>query len=83
MDQWQPRRPAETIQGAASTGGWWATMMAMSAAKPKIQAKPKAATSEPKKPGLKYGFPGTEEERAEKRRKFADEHKETLRRLGK
>jgi hypothetical protein len=29
------------------------------------------------------GFPGTNEERAAQRRRFAEKHRETLRRLGK
>jgi hypothetical protein len=36
-----------------------------------------------KKTRLTYGLPGTASERAERRRKFAEEHRETLRRLGK
>jgi hypothetical protein len=31
---------------------------------------------------LVSGFPGTDEERAAQRRRLAEEHKETLRRLG-
>jgi hypothetical protein len=58
-------------------------MMVMSAAKPKVQARPKAAPSQEKRPDLPRGFPGTEQERAEKRNQFAKKHRETLRRLGK
>jgi hypothetical protein len=53
------------------------------------EAPPEPSTSPPKnepvpaKPArLTYGLPGTATERAERRRKFAEEHKETLRRLG-
>jgi hypothetical protein len=55
----------------------------MSSAGSKTDTSTKTPASEPKKPELKYGFPGTEEERAERIRRVAEEHKETLRRLGK
>jgi hypothetical protein len=55
----------------------------MSAAKPKVQTSPKAAPSQSKRLKLIRGLPGTEQERAERRRRLAEEHRETLRRLGK
>lgn len=55
----------------------------MSAARPKIPETPKASTSPAKPKDLVRGLPGTESERAEQRRRFAQEHRETLRRLGK
>ena len=55
----------------------------MSAAKPKIDASPKAAPRQPKQPELAHGFPGTDEQRAEAIQRLAEEHRETLRRLGK
>jgi hypothetical protein len=55
----------------------------MSAAKPKINTSPKAAPSHPKRPELPRGFPGTDRERVEAIRRLAEEHRETLRRLGK
>jgi hypothetical protein len=55
----------------------------MSAARPKITETPKASTSPAKPKDLVRGLPGTESERAEQRRRFAQEHRETLRRLGK
>jgi hypothetical protein len=54
----------------------------MSATRPKKEATPKAAPP-PKRPDLARGLPGTDSERAEQRRRFAEEHRETLRRLGK
>jgi hypothetical protein len=36
-----------------------------------------------KRPDLARGLPGTDRERADQRRRFAEEHRETLRRLGK
>ena len=69
----RPKKPA----------GWLATMMVMSAAKPNVQARPKAAPSQEKRPDLPRGFPGTDDERAERISRVAEEHKETLRRLGK
>jgi hypothetical protein len=55
----------------------------MSAAKPKASpASPKTAPPAPKQ-NLARGLPGTSQERAEQRRRFAREHRETLRRLGK
>jgi len=60
-----------------------ATIVAMSAAKPKTNVSPKVAPSLPKGPELARGFPGTEKERAEAIRRLAEEHRETLRRLGK
>jgi hypothetical protein len=55
----------------------------MSAAKPKTNASPNAAPSQPKRPELSRGFPGTDQERAAAIRRLAEEHRETLRRLGK
>jgi hypothetical protein len=55
----------------------------MSSARSKTDTSTKTTASEPKKPELKYGFPGTDEERAAQRRRFAEKHRETLRRLGK
>jgi hypothetical protein len=55
----------------------------MSAAKPKTKASPKAAPSQPTRSKLARGFPGTDQERAEAIRRLAEEHRETLRRLGK
>ena len=55
----------------------------MSATRPKKTATPKAAPSPSKHPDLARGLPGSERERAEQRRRFAEEHRETLRRLGK
>jgi hypothetical protein len=55
----------------------------MSATKPKKAATPKVAPAPSKRSDLARGFPGTDRERAEQRRRFAEEHRETLRRLGK
>jgi hypothetical protein len=55
----------------------------MSTAKPKIKASPEAAQSQLKRSELSRGFPGTDQERAEATRRLAEEHRETLRRLGK
>jgi hypothetical protein len=56
----------------------------MSAARPKSSpAPPKAPVALAKQSKLVHGFPGSDEERAERIRRFAEEHKETLRRLGK
>jgi hypothetical protein len=55
----------------------------MSATRPKKAATPKKAPSPSKRPDLVHGLPGTDRERAEQRRRFAEEHRETLRRLGK
>jgi hypothetical protein len=54
----------------------------MSATKPKSATTPKVAPP-PKRRDLSHGLPGTDRERAEQRRRFAEEHRETLRRLGK
>jgi hypothetical protein len=54
----------------------------MSATKPKSATTPKV-TSPSKRRDLSRGLPGTDRERAEQRRRFAEEHRETLRRLGK
>ena len=56
---------------------------AMSATRPKRATAPKVAPSPSKRPDLARGLPGTDRERAEQRRRFAEEHRETLRRLGK
>lgn len=55
----------------------------MSATRPKRTTVPKVAPLPSKRPDLARGLPGTDRERAEKRRRFAEEHRETLRRLGK
>jgi hypothetical protein len=55
----------------------------MSATRPKKIATPKEAPAPPKRPDLARGLPGTDREHAEQRRRFAEEHRETLRRLGK
>jgi hypothetical protein len=55
----------------------------MSATRPKKTTTPKVAPPPPKHPDLARGLPGTDRERAEQRRRFAEEHRETLRRLGK
>jgi hypothetical protein len=54
----------------------------MSATRPKKDTTPKVAPP-PRRPDLARGLPGTDRERAEQRRRFAEEHRETLRRLGK
>jgi hypothetical protein len=54
----------------------------MSAAKPKIDVTPQSAPSQPKQPRLVRGFPGTDQERSDAVRRLAEEHRETLRRLG-
>lgn len=51
--------------------------------RPKKASTPKATPPPPKRPDLARGLPGTDRERAEQRRRFAEEHRETLRRLGK
>jgi hypothetical protein len=53
----------------------------MSAARP--TSTPKASPPPPEREDLVRGLPGTDSERAEQRRRFAEEHGETLRRLGK
>ncbi|MGA2166106.1 MAG: hypothetical protein ABSH36_16805 [Solirubrobacteraceae bacterium] len=55
----------------------------MGATRPKSTTAPKVAPPHPKRGDLARGLPGTERERAEQRRRFAEEHRETLRRLGK
>ena len=55
----------------------------MSAARPKTPTVPKASPSPAKRQDLARGLPGTDRERAKQRRRFAEEHRETLRRLGK
>jgi hypothetical protein len=55
----------------------------MSAARPNAPIVPKVGPSAAKRPDLVRGLPGTDRERAEQRRRFAEEHRETLRRLGK
>jgi hypothetical protein len=56
---------------------------AMSATRPKKAVTPKKASPPSKRPDLARGLPGSDRERAEQRRRFAEEHRETLRRLGK
>jgi hypothetical protein len=55
----------------------------MSAARPKSTSTPKASPPPAKRQDLARGLAGTDRERAEQRRRFAEEHRETLRRLGK
>lgn len=55
----------------------------MRATKPKSATTPKVAPPPSKRRDLARGLPGTDRERAEQRRQFAEEHRETLRRLGK
>jgi hypothetical protein len=55
----------------------------MSIARPKSTNTPKASPPPAKPQDLARGLPGTDRERAEQRRRFAEEHRETLRRLGK
>jgi hypothetical protein len=55
----------------------------MSAARPKTPETHKANISPAKQKDLVRGLPGIESERAEQRHRFAQEHRETLRRLGK
>jgi hypothetical protein len=55
----------------------------MSAARSEAPTVSKTNSSSQKREDLARGLPGTDRERAEQRRKFAEEHRETLRRLGK
>lgn len=55
----------------------------MSAAKPKTDPSPKPAPPQPTRPELVHGFLGNDEQRAEAIQRLAEEHRETLRRLGK
>jgi hypothetical protein len=55
----------------------------MSATKPKSATAPKVTPPPSKRRDLARGLPGTDRERAEQRGRFAEEHRETLRRLGK
>jgi hypothetical protein len=55
----------------------------MSVTRPKSTNSPKASPPPVKREDLARGLPGTDRERAEQRRRFAEEHRETLRRLGK
>jgi hypothetical protein len=59
------------------------TIEPMSVARSKKNATPKVVPLPSKRPDLARGLPGTDRERAEQRRRFAEEHRETLRRLGK
>jgi hypothetical protein len=59
------------------------TIRTMSTTRPKKTSTQKAAPPPSKRPDLARGLPGTDRERAEQRRRFAEEHRETLRRLGK
>jgi hypothetical protein len=56
--------------------------MATSKPKPEPKAKSAQTNGSPAVP-LKRGLPGTEDERTARRKRFAAEHRETLRRLGK
>jgi hypothetical protein len=51
--------------------------------KSKAKSGSKTVSPRVKSPELIRGFPGTDEERAKAIRRLADEHRETLRRLGK
>jgi hypothetical protein len=55
----------------------------MGVARPKKITAPKVASPPSKRSDLARGLPGSDRERAERRRRFAEEHRETLRRLGK
>ena len=55
----------------------------MSAARPKSTGTPKTGPAPVKRQDLVRGFAGNERQRAQQRRRFAEEHRETLRRLGK
>jgi len=55
----------------------------MRATKPKKTDAPKVTTPPLKRSDVARGLPGSDRERAEQRRRFAEEHRETLRRLGK
>ncbi len=55
----------------------------MSVTRPKSTSTPKASAPPAKRQDLARGLPGTDRERAEQRRQFTEEHRETLRRLGK
>jgi hypothetical protein len=57
--------------------------LSMSVTRPKSTDSPKASPPTVKREDLARGLPGTDRERAEQRRRFAEEHRETLRRLGK
>jgi len=68
------------LRPAVSAGGYNA---GISAARPKPSSVPPKTPAAPAKQSkLVSGFPGTDEERAERIRRLAEEHKETLRRLG-
>ncbi|MFZ2051271.1 MAG: hypothetical protein WB698_01710 [Solirubrobacteraceae bacterium] len=54
----------------------------MSVTKPKSATAPKMASPPAKRRDLSRGLPGSDRERTEQRRRFAEEHRETLRRLG-
>jgi hypothetical protein len=76
------RSPAGCDQGRCRFASDYSTYMG--------EARPESSTNPPKQEPLpakqirlSYGLPGTATERAERRRTFAEEHKETLRRLGK
>lgn len=55
----------------------------MSSARSKTPASPKVTPPPAKREDLARGLPGSDRERAEQRRRFAEEHRETLRRLSK
>ena len=55
----------------------------MSVVRPKRASMPKTNPPPAKRQEVSRGLPGTDRERAEQRRRFAEEHRETLRRLGK
>jgi hypothetical protein len=55
----------------------------MSAARPKSVGTPKTGSAPVKRRDLLRGLPGNDRQRAQQRQRFAEEHRETLRRLGK
>lgn len=68
--------------GQKGLGGGYHVRVATS--KPKSAPDAKAAESKGSRPApLKRGLPGSEESRKVQRERFATEHHETLRRLGK
>jgi hypothetical protein len=67
---------------APHPGGVYNPSMSTARSKPS-SAPPKTLATHAKTSKLVSGFPGTNEERAAQRRRFAEKHRETLRRLGK
>jgi hypothetical protein len=64
-------------------GSAWGFDANMSTARPKRVTTPKASPLPVKREDLARGLQGTDRERAEQRRRFTEEHRETLHRLGK